>query len=409
MAAVFHKGVSLIAWATGIRWIGWAFVEPIIPLFFYSFTESYAYAGVLHSAYYIVFLLSLPIVGELADRMQAKTVILIGLLAYPFIGLSYFLAGFFGIALFVVIARALNGFGYAFDNVGRATYYMRAVKEGRMSEAFGHFDAVSTTVYVSALFLALLVIPLFGFEWLALFIIPFSIVAIILLFFWLPKQKTKTSIHPYHYAFTKTAFTEMINEVRGWGLGLRLVGLFVFFQGFTKSVARFILPIFAFATGSSLLQVIFMAVLFEVPKLFGDLLGRAADKRRVAALMFGITLSCFFFVVLAFSQEYVFLLVTILGIGFVSELVGLSEKGLKARLTRPSHFGKMNSVMNALMTIGGFTSPLALGFMLDFSTATITFLTIALFGLILLVLIGKYQNEFEKVPAHAYQQKRHLS
>jgi len=404
----FPFGVRLIAWATGIRWIGWGLVEPIIPIFLFTFGHSYVNAGLLKSSFDIAYLIFLPIAGALIDRKYAKIIIIAGLVAYPFIGLSYFLAGFLGVAAFIVLARILNGFAYAFDSIGRATYYMRSVENKHISSAFGHFDTVSGFIYSSALLLGLLIIPRFEFEWLALAIIPFSIIGLLIIWFWLPKKQPANSIQKYHHSFSKSFFKNIGKEIKNWNFELKLVGLFVFFLGFIKSTAGFILPIFAFTQGSSILQIVFMAVLLNIPALFGNILGRVADKNRLASVIFGLCVAAFFFFVLAINQNYIFILATILGIGLAGEIVSLSGNGITARLTRPSHYGKTNSAMDSLRQVGALSSPLLLGFLLDSFNSTLTFAAIGIASTVIALMIFIFQKKFQTVSVHAYHQKRHI-
>lgn len=404
----FPLGVRLIAWATGTRWIGWGFVEPILPLFLFSFGESFANAGLLKASYDIAYLLFLPIAGILVDKIPAKKVIILGLLAYPLVGLSYSLAAFFGVAGFIILARFLNGFAFSFDSVGRATYYMRAVKNQHVSAAFGHFDTISSFVYIGAMLLGLLIVPHVEFKWLALLIIPFSIIAILMLLFWLPKQKSTKAIHPYHHKLSRDFLKSIKNELKEWNAGLRIVGVFVFFLGFIKSIVRFVLPIFAFTQGASITQVIFMAVLLSVPTLFGDPIGRVADRYRLGSIVFGLCMATLFFFALSIEQSYIFILVTILGIGLVNEMVGLSGKGITSRLSRPSHYGKTNSVMEAIRDFGALSGPIIIGLLIDLISASLAFVTIGILGLLLAGLILLTKKHLDNVPAHAYHQRRHI-
>jgi len=92
------EGIKLLAWARTARWVGWGFGESLIPIFLFAFSASYAETGLLSSVFEISLLISLPIVGMLADRMSAKVLIIAGLVLYPLVGASYFLAGATGVA-----------------------------------------------------------------------------------------------------------------------------------------------------------------------------------------------------------------------------------------------------------------------------------------------------------------------
>ena len=134
-------GVRLITFATTIRWIGWGFFEALLPIFIFSFADSYAETGLFSSVFDVMFLISLPAIGALADKVAAKTLIIIGLAMYPFIGIGYFLAGATGIAAFIVLTKALNGTAYALDSVGRSAYFMRHVPKDKIATPFWYFSS----------------------------------------------------------------------------------------------------------------------------------------------------------------------------------------------------------------------------------------------------------------------------
>ena len=137
-------GVRVLTFATSIRWIGWGFAESLIPIFLFSFGHSHANAGILKSFYDIAFIIALPLIGVLADRMRGTTLILIGLGLYVFVGTGYLLAGITGLVIFIVIARFFNGIGYAFDSVGRETYFRRHTPKEKLATVFGYFDSFAS-------------------------------------------------------------------------------------------------------------------------------------------------------------------------------------------------------------------------------------------------------------------------
>ena len=118
------RGIKIVTLARGIRWFGWGLCETLIPVLLFSFSHTYVEAGIFRSIYDVVFILALPFVSTLGDRIPAKSLILFALALYPLIGLSYFLAGALGLAVFIVFARALNGITWCSDRISYSTWLL---------------------------------------------------------------------------------------------------------------------------------------------------------------------------------------------------------------------------------------------------------------------------------------------
>ena len=102
-------GVRLISHATGVRWLGYGLVESFIPAFLIIYAQSYSEAGLFSSIYQIFFILSLPFIGFIADKVRAKDVLLAGSLIYPFVALGYIFTGITGAIIFLLLAKWPNG------------------------------------------------------------------------------------------------------------------------------------------------------------------------------------------------------------------------------------------------------------------------------------------------------------
>ena len=79
--AEIPAGVKWVALARAVRWFGWGFGETLLPVFILTFSTSLTEAGLINSAYDLIFLISLPFVGFLADAISSKTLLIIGLLS----------------------------------------------------------------------------------------------------------------------------------------------------------------------------------------------------------------------------------------------------------------------------------------------------------------------------------------
>ncbi|KKQ34018.1 MAG: hypothetical protein US50_C0065G0009 [Candidatus Nomurabacteria bacterium GW2011_GWB1_37_5] len=380
------KGIKLLTWATTIRWVGWGFFEAILPVFIFSFTASFAETGVLKSVYYVVFLVAAPLAGMLTDKVSSKVIVLIGLAMYPFISLSYFFAGATGMALFIVIARALNGFGYAFDAVGRATYFRQNVPEDKIATTFGYFDVITTLFWILAVLSSLYLIKIFEVHELALIILPTSLVAMAIVFF-IKDGGHENLRDGFKHALAGGFLKNVLLEVKGWGRGMRLIALINFFIGFVAVMSDFIIPIRVYQESGSLPKVILIGVILALPGLFDFRLGKFADKHRIGSLFIGLSSLLILFASLAFTDGFIgqMIIAFLLGISF--NLINLASDGLTTKMVQPEHFGRMSSLNFDIDTVGTILGPIAIGLMIDSFSFSSASLVLAFFSLIILILM----------------------
>lgn len=389
-------GIRIFTWATAIRWMSWGFVEAVVPVFIFSFTASFAEAGLLRSIYNIVFMLTLPFVGMLADKISARVIVMIGLLLYPFIGLSYFFAGFMGLAAFIVIARVINGVAYAFDSVGRGAYFMRMAPKNKVSSAFGYFDTVTSLVWIAALGISLFLVEYFQFHTLFLLIIPFHIIA----FFMVARVKSEPGLKTkdgLKTALSKGVFKGLIKEIRSWKTGLRMMGLLVFILGFISSFADFFIPILAYTHGASLQQVILIAAALSAPRILGIPLGKFADNRRSKAILISLGVVTLLLFILSVMQSYVWQIVAVFVIGFVKELIVLAGNGVMTSIASPSHYGRVTSGMHEIQETGKILGPLMIGFLIDQTSDSRAFLFTGIGMVVVLIFFFLKRGHLEAV------------
>ncbi|MEJ2267744.1 MAG: MFS transporter [Nanoarchaeota archaeon] len=132
------KGIKKLTLSTSIRWFGWGLGEAFIPVFLLLFSVNFLEAGIFASIYHVLFFISIPLVGYLADNIKTKTMILAGLVIYVFIGMGYFLAGMTGAIIFIALSRGLNGISYSLDQIGRESYFMKNSSKKEISQIFGY-------------------------------------------------------------------------------------------------------------------------------------------------------------------------------------------------------------------------------------------------------------------------------
>lgn len=383
------KGIKLLAWATSIRWFGWGFFEALLPIFLFYFAHTYAETGILASTYDILFLLALPIVGILADSIASRTIIIIGLLTYPFISMSYFFAGITGLALLVVIAKGLNGIGYAFDGVGRNTYIRRHSPPSKVSSAFGYTNMVTHLGWLLAVFASLFIVKFVKINWLFLAIIPTVLITLFMVRK-LEIDKKENLKDGFRKSFKKGFYLGMFKEIKDWDYGLKLMGLITFFIGFIAVFAELFIPIYSYTHGSNLQEVILITILLNTPMLFGTILGKMADKNRNKGIFVGLIMTIALLILLSFMNTYVWQLIVAFGIGIALHLMELAGDGISTHLSRRSHYGRISSAMEGIGSLGNIAGPIAVGLLIDIhglpetsliiSGATLILLLIAVFG-----------------------------
>ena len=352
---------KLLTRITSIRWIGWGFAESLIPVFLYSFGHSYADAGLLRSAYDIAFIIALPLVGVFADQMRATTLVLIGLFLYLFCGASYFFAGMTGFAIFVVLARALNGVAFSLDVVGRNTCIRRHTPSSKLATVFGYFDMVANFWWMVAACIGIFLIKYFSIPNLLLMIVPATLISIIILV----RFRNKKTEHTHGIHREVVPLSSILKEVTFWDSKLKSLLLFNFFIAFTGAIIGFFLPIQAYINGNGYDSVILMGIIIVLPTIFSWRLGKLFDGKGIQ--IFTKSLIAFTALVfsLAFFQTYIWQVVVLFLVSLIVELLSLGTNEMMAVYAKPEHFGRVDGIMRSVADIGSMIGPLMIGIVMD--------------------------------------------
>ncbi len=390
------SGIRLLAWAETVRFIGWGFFEALMPVFLFSFTGSYAESGILSSVFDVVYIMALPIVGSLADKVSSKALILIGLAIYPFIGLSYFIAGVTGIALFIILARIMNGASYALDSVGRQTYFRRTSPEGKAASTFGYFDTIVNCWWILAVLLSMYLVTIFKLHWLFLALIPTHIIAFAMVTRLKPDSVEKFK-DGFGRAFKEGMFFSLLREARSWSKGLKLMGFLTFFLGLISNIGDFIIPIAAYKSGASLPEIILITAAYALPSVFGIKLGKFGDSAKIRAIFLSLIFVASIFVMLAIDGSYFIQLVGAFFIGLALELALLTSAGITNALITPDHYGRLSGAMDSIFDFGGLIGPIVLGLMIDGLGNFSAFLISAIVALLVLGILFKKRKLLNRV------------
>ncbi len=366
-------GVRIITLVTAIRWFGWGFAESLMPVFLYSFGGTFANAGLLRSGYDLMLILSLPFIGMIADRMRASTLILVGLFMYFFIGASYLFAGITGFALFIVVARMLNGVAFGLDSVGRQAYFRRYTPTTKVATAFGYFDTVANLAWITAALIGILLLQFFSISSLLFLITPTAMIAFVIV--WQFRQQEAI---PVAATQPKEKYGALLRELGSWNWSLKSLVVFNFFIASASSVVLFFLPIEAYNEGASLSLIVLFGIVSTMPMLFGWLFGRFFDKKGSRVFTWGLALLGVLLFTIPFFDGYLWKLIVAFIIGIILELLSVGSNELITVHSNPEHFGRVDGIMRSIANIGSMTGPLIVGIMLDSYGIQSSYVTLAI-------------------------------
>ncbi|MCU0660487.1 MAG: MFS transporter [Candidatus Pacebacteria bacterium] len=391
-------GIKLVAWSRMVRWIGWGFGEALIPIFIFTFSHTFAEAGLFRSVIDVTGLLMLPIVGMWVDRTSARRLILISLLIYPLVGVSYFLAGAFGLAIFIILARAINGIAWQMEDVGVGTYYRRLSPKGIISSAFGFIDTWANLGWILAALTGIVLLAILPIHVLLLAIAPFAILA----FFVVrraPRDHVANEKNLSVASFGIIApYKETLILCSSWSRHLWFLCALSVFSGIIGVLMWFFIPIDAYAEGAQPGFVVLLSIIGTIPSLFGYAFGKIADKsNKYFLLSVGLIAVALVMTGLALFPSFAFKMVASFLLGVLLELFSVVERGLITTFGTPERYGEQQSAFDSLTTLAGLGSPLLVGVMIDelgFAHAAVVFAGIATFFALNYFLLRK------RVPKH---------
>lgn len=393
------KDVKLLTWATTIRWIGWGFVESLIPVFLLAFSSTYAETGLLRSVYDVTYILLLPFIGMLADIIPPRTILLLGIVLYPFVGFSYFWAGVTGSALFIVIGRFLNGAGYALDSIGRSTYFRKHSPTSNIATAFGYFDTITTFFWVVCVFVSIILIRHFEIHQLFLVIIPTSLIALYMIFR-LKRDIPSGVVAGVRKVWRDGVVSNFVQEVRGWSSSLRLIGFLTFLLGFVGIATSFSIPLAVYADSGNLVQVIVIGAVAALPSVFSFPLGKIADKWRMQSVYAGFVIAVISLGLLALFPVFWVQLVLAFLLSIGLNLTSLAFDGIATLNTNPEHYGRMSSVLANSGSVGELIGPIIAGVLIDAYGSPVMFVVFAAItaiGVLLLVAQRKKHGSLSSI------------
>lgn len=388
------KGIRLISWATATRFVGWGFVEVFVPIFLLSFVGNFAEAGLLKSVYDVVFLLSLPIIARLADRVSSKKIILSGLVLYPVIALCYYFAGLYGAVAFVVVARLLNGLSYALDSVGKKTY-LRRYAHHHVGMMFGYFDTLSNFWWLAAGVAGLFLIRVFPIHQMFLLIIPTTLIAILLITK-IPKESgTKKGISNNFFKEVILDYRDAINFIRSWSFEQKYTSLLYAFLGVMFVIISFFVPLTSFAENHDYTLVFLLTSFAVLPYLLGVPVGYLADRATKHTLMSTIFTSVLLLCLVPFVNVLWLKLAVVFLVGLGIYYSNLVLERAATEHEKRSRMGSLSAVFLSVYQVAQIFSPIAIGYLVDVRSFTFAIMVVGAVGIFAIIpmLTGRVYNK----------------
>lgn len=354
------RSVKILTVARSARWFGWGLCETLIPVLLFSFSRTYAEAGLFRSVYDIVFLLALPVVGMVADRIPAKRVILFALALYPLIGISYFFAGVFNAAFLVVVARALNGVTWCCDSVGGDTYLRRFALDEHLSKSFGYLSALPNLLWIIAAIGSLLLVPLVPIHWLFLAIAPTSVAAFFIL------RKTPEDVVPVRAERKPFRLIEAMKGLRLYGPRIWSLAGLTFFVACLDLFGTFFFPLSMLSETEDVGKVVVVTVLFALPSAFAFWIGSYIDRiSKERFLIVGFVLIALILTALWVIPGFALQAAGIFVLGTLEVCIGLALQVQVTKAATKDNYGRVGGIMAGADELGAVIGPIAIGFLID--------------------------------------------
>jgi len=396
MGFKISREAKIVSWSTAVLWFGWGFGESLIPVFLYQFTNSYAETGLLKSVFDITALLVTPIIGYYSSKISIKKMMLVGIVLYFLIAINYYLAGALAIALFIVIARILNGISWPLTCISRESYLCKYTPQKHIARVFGYFDTLGVLAWVAAVCLSLFLVQKLAIHELLFLIAPAAVIALIIAWF-LPNDVKLKKIKPLKFNFRP--YRESIKEVFRWPVKLRVVILSSFLVSLVSSAFFFFIPIEVWKSDSDLRQIIILAIFYSLPEASGNLLGWMIDRLKVGrSLVFSLLGSIIVIIASIFWASFLWRLAALVLVGIFMETISLGRRQLIADfnvknnfLVSKTHysFGGISAILDEITTIGGFAGIVLAGALIDLVSWSMALWFLAAVLVLVLVIFVK--------------------
>ncbi len=391
--------VRRLSFAMFVYMLAWGIFDPFLSIFIYNTTQSYSVSGLLYGLFFLIGVVFALPVGDLVGKVNKIKFIGACMAVYPLIGVLYFSAAIFmGVAAMLVlfIARVLHGFAtllwIAVDD-----FIREKSPKGKTSALFGLQMTFNRLAYVLAPAFVIAAVLLSGLDiggvhWLALAIVPLSLVSLALL------SRIKDDGEGIGQGLTEVilkdkVFKNELDDLKGLGLMGYFTLLIGFFMAAVDAIMLFLIPLYALTLNLGLLELSLLFAIISTPYLFSFVLAQTADKfGKPKLISFG-----FLFVSMVLAGIYLFasdpisFFIACFALGLILAMLQPAVNGLVTDITPRVKDGEMTGIFSAVVKVSGFLTAVALGVLSDAFSLRFPFLLFAvlLFGMAALTYLIK--------------------
>ncbi len=140
-AILFTRNFIVITMINFIVFFCFQIIFPILPLFIHDMGGNDLTIGFVMGVFTLSTLLTRPIVGYLLDTMGKKSMLIIGLIIFTTVILSYQFAHSIENILFL---RIIHGIGWGFSTTATSTIASEMIPRKRFGEGMGYFSLANT-------------------------------------------------------------------------------------------------------------------------------------------------------------------------------------------------------------------------------------------------------------------------
>jgi len=380
------KDVKTIIFAMFVYMIGWGIFDPFMSVLIHNVTQSYSLAGLLYGLFCLVGIgFSVPM-GDLAGKINKISFTKKAILAYPFVGLLYFSLAFFSSGLAVVvlfIARTIHGFASLLW-IPVADFIRERAPRGQTAATFGlHMTFHRLTYVIAPIFLIPIVLltglTIENIHWLALLLVPFPILAAVLLS--RIKDKGESLSQGVEEVIVKDGiFRKELQDLKKLGFVGYFTLLIGFFMRALLATVFFLIPLYALSLNLGLIEISILFAIINFPYLFSFFLAELSDrfgKMNLIAIGFALAALTFLGIYL-FSSIIITFFIACFFLGFILALLQPAVNGLITDITPRVQDGEMTGMLEAVLKISGFVTALALGILSDAFNLQFPFLVFAI-------------------------------
>lgn len=387
MKKTIDSVIKNIAYSRAMRYFGRGFSELLLPIFIFSFVSNYTETGILVSVYNITSLIVLPIIGYFADKFWGKKLLILSLLLYPLIWISYFFSGILHLTIFIIIAKIINWITRSLYTIGEKMYIRKYAHEEEVSTSMGYVGSIWDIIRTLWALLGVLIIyttpiPMY---YLFLAVIPTALYSLI----YINRLPAIDENESYNSTFNKTILLDSYKEFRTILLtftgGLKTYTILYFLINLIESAIWLIIPIYFYIETQNIFLVVLSGLLVNMPNFFSYNLWKLADQYKTWWLILWFFILAISFVLFIVTPVYWIKIFILLIISFAFVFLGLSIDWLSNKFIRHDMYGRSEAMFELIRSIWSILWVVLGGLYIDTFGSNNLFIFTSIFSLLIML------------------------